>query len=106
MKDKDELTLWPENNYFLKVGLTAAAPLCMQVDINKEYIFIDFAQAWIEAPHFLWFRHECALQNKGCWPFVSGPNPSDDVGPPAARPARLLVIDIRASTKAMVSPRQ
>lgn len=47
MIDKDELTLWPENNYFLKVGLAAAAPLCMQVDINKEYIFIDFSMMHI-----------------------------------------------------------
>ncbi|MFD3232285.1 hypothetical protein [Rahnella aceris] len=43
MIDTGEVTLWPDSNYFLKLGL-AAAPLCMHVDKKKEYIFIDFSK--------------------------------------------------------------
>ncbi|MFD3232294.1 hypothetical protein [Rahnella aceris] len=46
MIDTDELTLWPESNYYLKLGL-AASPLSMHVDMKKEYIFIDFSMMHI-----------------------------------------------------------
>lgn len=45
MQDMNEISIWPNSNYFLYAGLKAIDDLCFDVDLKKDYIFVDFSSS-------------------------------------------------------------
>jgi hypothetical protein len=52
MQDMNEIAIWPGSNYFLRTGLKFIAQSCLDVDIRKGYIFVDFS-----APNLRFFTN-------------------------------------------------
>lgn len=47
MQDMNEMAIWPGSNNFLRAGFESISKLCLNVDIKKGHIFVDFSERYL-----------------------------------------------------------